>query len=335
MQPLETVLAKAIALLRKLPRDREAVAEAYTLLNELRGAYPGIRMDLLVDLPPGSAEVDYDFLLEHPEGGTLALNWRADEGTPWAVEYADHHAANYVVTVNDEPVTVQQALLLLRLMEQQRPGLMDEMIDAQLINQAIRKEPPPVSAGELQRAADAFRTAHGLTRAEAFWRWLDTMGLSMKRFESVMEWIVQREKLQERITEDDIEVYFYSNQNSLERVKVFRVELPDQVLASRLVKMAGERDLVQAACMHLAQGAVLTASLENCTAANLPDELINVSTGSLAGPVAGESTFWIAQVLRREPPQLDLTTRRFIRERLFDQWLDELRQKATVRWHWL
>src|SRR5687767_453939 len=109
MQPdLNGALAHAVSFLQELPRRREEVTDARARLEEFRQAHPGLRADLLVDQPPASPRADYDLLLGHPQGGTVALNWRADEGVPWAVDYADHWAANYVVTVNEKCVTVQE-----------------------------------------------------------------------------------------------------------------------------------------------------------------------------------------------------------------------------------
>src|SRR5262249_28545584 len=105
--PFERSLADAVAFLRDLPRQREAVPGAPDGRSASLAPPPGLRAALLVDPPPASPRVDYDLLFGAPEGGTVSLNWRADGGVPWVVEYADHWAANHVVTVNDHPVTVQ------------------------------------------------------------------------------------------------------------------------------------------------------------------------------------------------------------------------------------
>src|SRR4051812_25408887 len=120
----DVALMHGILLLRGLPRRREEGAEARKGMDSFRTAPPGGRADLLVDKPPASRKVDYDLLLTHPDGGTVALTWRADEGIPWSVQYADHWAANYVVTVDADHVTVQEALLALKLAGRRHPDLM-------------------------------------------------------------------------------------------------------------------------------------------------------------------------------------------------------------------
>src|SRR5262245_32273598 len=107
----EAALSEGIAFLRDLPPGRGEVAASRSRLEAFRAAHPGLRVDLLVDQPPGSPRVDYDLLLGGPDGSTVALNWRPDRGLPWVVDYADHWAANFVVSVNRKDVTVQQALL--------------------------------------------------------------------------------------------------------------------------------------------------------------------------------------------------------------------------------
>src|SRR5262249_52159125 len=168
MRPnFDEALSGAVSLLRGLPREREGMPEGRARLEHFRREYPGVRADLLVDQPPASRQVDYDLMLSHPEGGTLALSWRADGGVPWAVQYADHWAANYVLTVDAREVTIQQALLFLKLTGDREPDLMTELVDQQLIAMAIDADPPPVSDEELQRAADEFRRASRLLNAES------------------------------------------------------------------------------------------------------------------------------------------------------------------------
>src|SRR5688572_5273927 len=131
--PFDEALSGAVSMLRELPRDRQAAPHAASALHTLRVAHPGIDVELVVDQPPGSPRVDYDLVLGHPEGGTVGLCWRADDGVPWAVEYASHWAASFVVSVNKEHVPVQTALMFFRLAGRRVPDLMEELVDQTLV----------------------------------------------------------------------------------------------------------------------------------------------------------------------------------------------------------
>ena len=188
MEPaFEGVLLHAVSLLRELPHGREDVRDARSQLECFRATHPGVRADLLLDQPPGSPQVDYDLLLEHPDGGTVALSWRADDATPWSVAYADHWAANYVLSVNDHAVTVQQVLLFLKLAGDEYPNLMTEVVDQTLIAQVMGESLPLVNGKERRAATDEFRNANHLCGADAMRRWLKDTGLSAARFEELVK----------------------------------------------------------------------------------------------------------------------------------------------------
>lgn len=330
------MLSHAVLLLRELPRGREDVGDARSRFEGFRATYPGVRADLLVDQPPGSRQVDYDLLLEHPEGGTVALSWRADDAIPWSVEYADHWAANHVVTVNNHGLTVQQALLFLKLVSSQSPDLMTEMVDQALIAQAIDENPPSVNKEELQAAADEFRSADGLYSADGTHRWLEETGLSVTRFAELLRRVIQRRKLEERVTKDQIQPYFQAHRESFDTVQFFRVDTQNKAVARRLVESPRKKSLLLATHARLtgAEGGGLEGSLISRYARDLPSNLANAPPGKVVGPVAEGGGFWVAEVLQRQPARLDTQTHAAIRDQLFREWLAQRRHQATVRWHW-
>lgn len=334
---LDAAIAAAVELLRTLPRQREDAGAARASFEKFRSSHPGVRTDMVVDQPPGSPQVDYDILLGHPSGGSLVLGWRADEGVPWSVEYADHWASNFVVTVNDRPVTIQEALLYLRVEAHRSPDLMTDIVNQRLVAEAIEKDPPLVSPDELQESADAFRTVHGLFRADAMHRWLAETDLTEERFAALVRWIAQRRKLQDQVADERVEAHFDAHRAQFETVYYFRVDARDGALAQRLAADAVGRGLW--ATLHgdpaRPDGENLAGVLESRYARELDARLAGASVGSLVGPVTDASGHWIAQVLDRRPPRLDSRTRAAVGSEIFREWLVERRSKAVVHWHWL
>jgi putative peptide maturation system protein len=290
-----------------------------------------------VDQPPASLRVDYDVLLGYPDGGTLALTWHADDGVPWFVQYADHWAANYVVTVNDGHVTIQQALLFLKLAGRQYPDLMTQLVEQQLIVEAIEKDPLPVSATELQAASDEFRIAIGLSSADETRRWLEEMGLSIVRFQELLRGKIQAQKLKDRVTADRIEPYFEAHREGFDLVQFFQVEAPVAAVASNLARRAREQNLITAIRTNAVRigGKDLGAVLRSQRVCELPSVLTSAVPGEVVGPVAESGRYWVAEVFDRQPARLDAQTRAAIHEKLFREWLTDQRKQATVHWHWL
>jgi putative peptide maturation system protein len=335
-------LGAAVALLRELPRGRRDVDEARRRVSAFRAANGPLRADLVVDQPPASTAVDYDLLLDHPEGGTVALSWRRDDdGTPWLVDYSDHWASNFVVSVGETHLTIEQALAALRLRQRHEPGLMEELLREAVIASALASDPPEVTAEELQRAADDFRRANRLFGAEATHRWLASVGLTAESWRALLRGGVQARKLSERVTAGQLESYFAEHRADFDTVRYVRLSF------------AGEEEARRAAAEALMGGGLLgrvTAMMADETgaesvqgsfgaepASELPPELAGATPGDLVGPVPDGARYWIAEVVARTPaPSLDNErTRRAVQARLFQRWVEEQCASQGVRWHWM
>ena len=330
-------LANAAALLRELPRQRETLAEAYARLKDFRRACADIRADIYVHQAPGSARVDFDLLLGHPEGGTVALTWCADDGNPWAIQYTEHWAANYVLTVNQNHVTVQQALLTIKWAGRKYIDLMAELIDHSLIHEALEKDPFLVSEEELQTAANEFRIANQLHSADATRRWLSESGLSMDRFKDWVSWQVQADKLKERITAALVDPYFEAQKERFDTIHLFRVDTSREDLASSLAEAAREQGLlaVTQAWMLESGGERYKGSLVSRYAYELPPALQAAAPGEVIRPDTDGRRRSVIQVQSRVQARLDARTRAAIRDQLFREWLAQRRKEAKVSWHWM
>jgi putative peptide maturation system protein len=242
-----------------------------------------------------------------------------------------------VVTVNEKSVTVQEALLFLKLAGQHEPDLMTEMVEEQLIAAVMAKEPPEVSDAELQAAADQFRRANRLFSAEATHRWLEETGVSEERFEDLLAHVVQRRKLKERVTADRIEPYFASHREEFTVVRSVRIDVPREAVAADLARVAREQGLLAAiqAPLRNAVPCELKVVVTERHACELPPPLSSAAPGVIVGPIVEEIGHWVAEVLDRQAAQLDASIRAVIQKRLFREWLVEQREQATVRWHWM
>jgi putative peptide maturation system protein len=330
---LASVLADAVTLLRDLPRDRHAAPEARRRVAAWNQARPAVAVRLVVDAPPGSVRIDHDLLVTFPGVGTLALSWREDTGSPWLVCYADHWAANFVLTLDDERrLTVQQALLLLRSVSDARPDLMTKMVDHLILEELGDDETLAASSSELQGAADQFRRNHGLTTAVATETWLAEHRLSEAALTEMIEQSVRIEKGKDRLGDARIAALFESDRPQFDRVQVVQVVLASSdraTVAAREARTHGLLGVVHGLAMHE------TASVTTRFARDLPSSLKMAKPGEIVGPILDGATCVLYQVLDRRAAQLDEETRALARQLVCDAWIAERRARAVVRWHWV
>ncbi|MER5650967.1 TIGR04500 family putative peptide maturation system protein [Streptosporangium sp. NPDC002524] len=176
-------LAAAVELLRGLPTaGAGAVNDAYRHVRNWSARRPWLRAQLVVDDPPGSTEVGYDLLLSHPDGGTVALSAEVDDGVPWLVDHSTHWAASQILSVDGAGLSVAAGLSAVRDLGTRDRQLHERLVDHRILLTELDDDHEPVTAAEIQRAADEFRRRRGLIgRAETL-DWLAEVGMSGEAF---------------------------------------------------------------------------------------------------------------------------------------------------------
>ena len=329
------LLAEALAVLRALPRQRQETRDARARFERFKASHPDLPCRLLVASKPGSDEVDYDILLTIAEAGTVSLSWRPDLGVPWIAQYADHWAANFVLSVNDRSTTIQSALLYLSGRLRRRPDLMRDLVDRTLAYAAIEESPPKITEAELEAGVDAFRSGLGLFSGAATQQWLDDMQLTMEALEELVAQTLQLEAFKQAVVAARVRPHFEKHRRDFDRLTVMRLEGLTR-LAARDVAEAWRRDGV----CPVFNGAVASlraprGRLETLFAGDLPAALAGAPDGAVIGPEAEGGAFWVGQVLGRSRARFDQATRDLIGTRLFEAWLAEQRAKASIQWHWV
>lgn len=340
--PLEA-LVDGVQLLRNLPRERAREHDALAQYETYRAAHPEVDAKLFVDKQPGHPEVDFDLYLQSDASGALAVGWRPDRAMPWEVKYSEHWASNLVLSVNGRDVTVQEALQALRLSGHAGgANLSTELVNFCIVDSAITKDPPFVSHSEVQIAADGFRASRGLYDAGATDLWLAEAGLSIERFEALVKTQVQKRKLRERITSDQVQAYFASHNESLARIAVVRLHsLSEQALDTVSLSELAIVDLVERSLGDQSSNGdsrvemVIETGLAEDVLAMLPAGSMTTLPGKVVGPVKTNEGYCLFRILRRTPARLDRNTFNRVQERLFALWLSAERAKAEISWHWM
>jgi putative peptide maturation system protein len=326
MSDFGVVLGSGVELLRGLPRRRAHVEEARRAAAEWATENPGADSQLVVDIRPGTPVVDYDLLLAHPDGGTVALTAPADDGVPWLIEHSTHWAAGQLVSVDEIHLSVAQALTMLRSLSRRDMTPHDEIVDQCLILNEVRADEEPLSAEDLQSAADEFRRGRGLHDREATLAWLEQMGMSPAQFEEYIGGIARRRRFRRRKEAELAPAYLTGHRSRFDRVRALWVTGSERwtsatsaELMSRLPTVTGEAQVM----------------IGDRWAGELPEPLKDAETGTVVGPADHEGRFFTGVVMERRPAEDDAVTVAAAGRAAFTAWLAERRGRASIEWHWL
>lgn len=333
---------EAVALLSELPSQRDGVATARERVAQWRARHPGLRGDLLVHQRPGATRVEYDLLIGVPghDFDTVAMTWVRSGDPPWAVDHADHWAANFVVTVNDTSTTVQEALLYLRTACGSCPDLMETIVEHHLLDDLVEESGTEVSNQELQEGADRFRRAQGLLSAADARAWLVETRLTALQFEELIEENVRREKAKQSLIDARIDAHFQQHRSRFDTLITYEVRARDGEVVELLAARAAHDDGLRGAAEQWLREATPAAGSECAicvsVASQRPSWIRDALVGELRGPLLDAGKWQLAEILSREPAtSLAGGTRDAVAEDVFRHWIQDRRKLAHIQWHWM
>jgi putative peptide maturation system protein len=341
---LRQALTEGLDYLRTMAREGTAPEEARARLRPLRGRHPDTPLDLLWEERAYDAFTHYDLLLQLPGEGTVSLSFCADGGLPWPLRGVHRWSEKHLVRVNHIVLKVDQAMACLDFIWEEAP-VMQRLLDACLIQEALEKDPVELSAEELQRALDAFRRAHRLYTAEDTRRWMERRGLTHEKLERLVGDEAKIARLRDRIAAGRVDDYFEEHRADFDTARIARMQFPDNESAVRTLRQirSGELDFCEAA-EHLFQTAeerpsgapaeLFAVLRRRHTSPELGAAVFAAAPGDLLGPVRTDEGHAVVRVLSVTPARLDEPTRAAIKKILFEEWLEERRRAARIEWYW-
>ncbi|MEU1737462.1 TIGR04500 family putative peptide maturation system protein [Streptosporangium sp. NPDC020145] len=331
-----TDLADAVALLRRLPPARDAVRDAHRRVRDWAAERPWLRADLVVDEPPGTTRVGYDLLLEHPEGGTVALSAEVDDGVPWLVDHSTHWAAGQVVNVDGHGLSIFTALSTIRAL-----GARDRQLHERLVDHCIllgEVEDDTLTVAETQQAADEFRRRRGLTTRARTLEWLADSGLSEDAFREHIKTQARIARVRERFAGDPARRYLagHPERFTVRRAAWVTGPRPEPLRALLNGPVTEFANRVTATLLAPGEAAGLRLEAAATLTPRLPEPLRDIPAGTAAGPVPYDGGHLAGVVYEVVPPDpespevLDAA-----RDTAFQAWLDERRCASEIKWFWL
>ncbi|MEV0972862.1 TIGR04500 family putative peptide maturation system protein [Microtetraspora glauca] len=318
------VLSEGVELLRGLHRRRTAVQEARNAVAEWSARYPAAQAQLVVDVRPGSPVVDYDLLVNHPRGGTVAVSVPVDDGVPWLIDHSTHWAAGYLLSVDRVHVPVAEALAMTRTLARRDQTVHDEIIDQCLVHNEVLTDHEPVGDEELAEAAEEIRRAWRLHDRAATLAWLAEMGMSGPQFEAFIAGAARRRRFRRRKEAELAPAYLDTHRPDFDLVRAFWATGAQPVNGELLRGLGGLLGYGEA-----------QVTLGERRARDLPGPLRDAPEETMIGPVRHGDGYLTGMVVERRPAGDDAATMAEAGAAAFADWLAARRRAASIEWHWL
>lgn len=336
----DAALAEAVALLRSLPRRRESLpsarrsAERWAADVRRRGGPTAV---LVVDEPPGTPLVGYDLLIDHPDGGCVAVNSQSEDGVPWAVDHSTHWAAGQVLTIDGlHSVSIPAVLHVLRSAGMRDRTLHDQLVDHALLLEAALADPEPATPAEIQAATDGFRRRRGLHSRDALFAWLGSLGLTAAAFEQQMTAEALAARLRRRIADSQARDYLRIHERDFEHVHAVWATGRQAAPLASLAEAGGAEKFAALARAAADAGEPLRVTTGTSLPDGLPLPLRDLAAGTLTPrPVPHDGELLVGAVLTRRPAPGDEETLAAAGRAAVAAWLSERRSRAQITWHWL
>ncbi|GLX02847.1 TIGR04500 family putative peptide maturation system protein [Microtetraspora sp. NBRC 16547] len=318
------VLFEAVELLRGLRRRRSAVQEARNAVAEWSARHPAAQAQLVVDVRPGTPVVDYDLLLNHPGGGTVAVSTPVDDGVPWLMDHSTHWAAGYLLSVDRVRVPVAEALAMTRTLSRRDKAVHDEIVEQCIVNNEVLADDEPVGDDELREAAEEIRRMWRLHDRAATLAWLAEMGMSGPQFEAFIAGVARRRRFRRRKEAELGPAYLSAHRPDFDLVRALWATGAQPVNGELLHGLGGLLGYGEA-----------QVTLGERRARDLPGPLRDAPMGTVIGPVRHGDGYLTGIVLERRPAEEDPATVAEAGAAAFADWLAARRRVASIEWHWL
>jgi putative peptide maturation system protein len=335
---LRSAMSETLEYLMALAREGTRPDEAQTYLVPLRQRFPQTALELVWEEQGYDASVHYDALLRVSDLGTVSLGFAPDRAVPWPLRGAHRWTEKMLLRVNQQVLNMDQAIACLDFIWDDR-GVIDRLVNVCLIQEALAQDPIDLSDDELQEAMDGFRRAHRLYTAEQTVAWMTRRGMTHEQLERYVADEAIVAKLRERVTASEVDSYLAAHLADFDAARIARIDFADEAAAHRAAAQirAGEHDFFATAARRFLdqlEPAPEFALLQRVGAPPDWEAVFAAAPGDTLGPLPAGNGYAVVRVLAVAPAEAGERTRRAVERVLFERWLANRRDAATIEWNW-
>jgi putative peptide maturation system protein len=338
---LEKGLFEGFNYLQSIVAQKVQPDAARSQLHLLRERHPDLSVDLLFQEEPYDRTIHYDLLLHEVGLGSLSLSFCPERTLPWPLRGAHSSREQDLVRVNDVLLTVGDAIAQMDFIWNEH-AIATQLIDKGLIFQELQENPVDLTEVELQTAMNNFRIMHQLFTVEATQQWMKNRGLTHERFESLVEDYASVAKLRNRVASGRVKAYFQQHQSAFDSAQVVYVIVSNGQSAQNMFESMTHQQVsfyealenqLTSNPQHIIEQSLLQRSYYQDWP--LPkDKIFAASIGEVLEPLKIDTGFALIKVINRISATLTPDIEMTIQHLLFQEWLGEKRQAASVEWYW-
>jgi putative peptide maturation system protein len=332
----DALILEVVAALRALSRSSAAPAEAAAQLRALAGP----RVELIHERDAAGDRHELGAVVELPDGAAV-VRYCPDRGAPFILRGAERLGDRDLVQVDGEVMSVSEAIALLDFIWHERP-VMRRLLDACVLQAALRAEPVELRDDQVQAALDAIRAANGLYTAEATRRWMVERGITHEALEARAADQAAIRALRDRVVGGAVAGHFAAHRAEYDAATLARVAVPDDPEHRARVEHAVARGMELTELLGLAIAAGYVPSADAPVVARVRRRDLTGALGTAVfDPAAGRlrvvrepPRITVVHVFAVHPAELDDATAELIAAELFDDWLAHRRGQARIEWNW-
>jgi hypothetical protein len=139
-----------------------------------------------------------------------------------------------------------------------------------------------------------------------------------------------------RIGAESWEGFFEKNRTSFDKVRMCIARSRTRSDCDYLLQESARSDLLTAVLQRVGSGSDFDVSVGVSTmfVVDLPNELREISSGEVVGPVRSNDGFVLGEGYWRRPAEIDTDTVQAVKTAAYRDHLRRRRQQTEVKWHW-
>ncbi|MBM5800940.1 MAG: hypothetical protein FJ077_08920 [Cyanobacteria bacterium K_DeepCast_35m_m2_023] len=354
------LLVDAVEFLLHAPSRLAQRSECLGQLDRLRQRHR-LHDIQLVTLPRADGHfADHIILLRDAQGRVVKLSALKDTGEPWLAATAEPVAADTLLSVADQHLSIHSCLLYLdSLILDSTASFVADLEQRLLLQAELSAHDCPVDPIQLAREERLYRRRHGLLARQRMVDWLQEKGLSYNDFQELLRLNLRLISLRQLICEQHRAEWLASHQR-VKRQLLLRCRLPPGSLeqsqdllqqldrqlpaltqdgqATGAVGLDGEKMLNLALPMSwLTQPGVkveVECDWSWLIEAQLGQAVSTIGSWTRIEEGLGAEQRWCRMVAEWEVETDRLVDQNIVDELVFADWYEAQRQLTPVRWHW-